>query len=77
MAPDAKSIHRAYTFRNFKEVMLFVNAVAFIAEQERHHPDIALGYNYCNLTFTTHDTGGVSEKDFSCAAKVNLLSGDA
>lgn len=55
--------------------MFFVNAVAFIAEQERHHPDIALGYNYCKLMFTTHDVDGLSEKDFSCAAKVNQLMG--
>ena len=53
--------------------MGFVNAVAWIANQEGHHPDIRLGYNYCHITYTTHALNGLSENDFICAAKINQL----
>jgi 4a-hydroxytetrahydrobiopterin dehydratase len=53
--------------------MGFVNAVAWIANQEMHHPDICLGYNYCEITFTTHAIDGLSRNDFICAAKIDRL----
>ena len=53
--------------------MSFVNAIAHIANQENHHPDIKLGYNYCDITLTTHAIHGLSENDFICAAKINQL----
>ncbi len=71
---DKKSIHRAYTFNNFYETMGFVNAVAFIANLENHHPDLEIGYNYCNIKFMTHALKGLSQNDFICAAKVDALS---
>jgi 4a-hydroxytetrahydrobiopterin dehydratase len=53
--------------------MAFVNAVAWIANVEDHHPDLEVGYNYCRMTFATHSIGGLSENDFICAAKVDSL----
>ena len=73
MADDQKSIARTFNFGNFLETMSFVNALAFIAEREDHHPDFSAGYNYCNVRYTTHAIGGLSENDFICAAKINQL----
>ena len=53
--------------------MSFVNALAHIANIEDHHPDLEVGYNYCHVTFTTHAIGGLSENDFVCAAKTDLI----
>lgn len=71
--PDNKSIHKEYEFKNFYKTMAFVNAVAWIANQEGHHPDLEIGYNYCNIKFTTHAIDGLSENDFICAAKIDAL----
>ena len=73
IAADAKSLQRAFKFKDFYRTMSFVNAVAYIANGEDHHPDLAVGYDYCNVTFATHSIGGLSENDFICAAKVDLL----
>lgn len=67
-------IHRTYSFRNFFRTMSFVNALAHIANNENHHPDLEVGYNYCRVKFTTHAIDGLSENDFICAAKINHLT---
>jgi 4a-hydroxytetrahydrobiopterin dehydratase len=73
LADDAKSIHRRFEFKGFYKTMSFVNAMAWIANAENHHPDFSTGYNYCEVTFTTHAIDGLSENDFICAAKINAL----
>ena len=70
---DGLSISRRFSFKGFYKTMAFVNAIAWIANQENHHPDMSVGYNYCLVNFTTHALGGLSENDFICAAKVNKL----
>ncbi len=76
MADDGKSIHRRFEFKGFYKTMAFINAMAWIANQEVHHPDFSAGYNFCAVTFTTHAIDGLSENDFICATKVNeLLTG--
>ena len=72
IAGDAKSLQRAYRFKDFYRTMSFVNAVAHVANLEDHHPDLQVGYDYCRITFTTHAIGGLSQNDFICAAKVDL-----
>lgn len=64
---------RGYTFRNFHETMAFVNALAWIAHREDHHPDLEVGYKVCRVRYSTHAIGGISENDFICAAKINAL----
>jgi 4a-hydroxytetrahydrobiopterin dehydratase len=66
-------ITRKFTFKNFYHTMAFVNAIAWIANQENHHPDLELGYNYCNVSYSTHAINGLSENDFICAAKIDAL----
>lgn len=71
---DGKCINRSYKFENFYHTMAFVNAIAWIANQEGHHPDLEIGYNYCHVKFTTHAVDGLTQNDFICAAKINKLS---
>ena len=67
------AISKAFPFKNYYETMAFVNAVAWISHKEDHHPDMEVGYNRCKVTYSTHSVGGLSEKDFECAAKVDRL----
>ena len=53
--------------------MAFVNAVAWIAHKEDHHPDMEVGYNKCRVRYSTHSVGGLSLNDFICASKVDGL----
>ncbi len=67
------AIESAYRFRDFYRTMSFVNALAHIANAEDHHPDLEVGYNYCNVRYTTHAIKGLSDNDFICAAKIDRL----
>ena len=73
LAEDGKSLKRAFGFEDFYRTMAFVNAVAWVASAEDHHPDLEAGYDYCRITFSTHSIGGLSENDFICAAKIDAL----
>jgi len=73
VSEDKKSISKRFTFKGFYKTMAFVNAVAWIANQENHHPDMEVGFNYCNIKYTTHAIDGLSKNDFICAAKVDAL----
>jgi len=73
MNAEATLITRRFAFKNFYKTMAFVNAIAWIANQENHHPDMEVGYNYCVVKFSTHAIKGLSENDFICAAKVDEL----
>lgn len=73
IAADSKSLKRSYRFKDFYRAMSFVNAVAYIANLEDHHPDLEVGYDYCRVTFATHAIGGLSQNDFICAAKLDRL----
>ena len=72
----AKEISRTFNFKNFYETIAFVNAVAWIANREDHHPDLEVGYKRCHIRYSTHAIGGLSLNDFICAAKVNDLIGE-
>ena len=67
-------IEKTFRFANYYETMAFVNAIAYVAHREDHHPDLAVGYNRCGVTYTTHDAGGVTVNDCICAAKVERLA---
>jgi 4a-hydroxytetrahydrobiopterin dehydratase len=73
LSENARAISRKFTFRDFYRTMSFVNALAHIANAEDHHPDLEVGYNYCRVSFTTHAVRGLSENDFVCAAKLDLI----
>jgi 4a-hydroxytetrahydrobiopterin dehydratase len=69
----AGEISRTFKFKNYYETMAFVNALAWIAHREDHHPDIDVGYNRCHVRYSTHAIQGLSHNDFICAAKINRL----
>ena len=71
---QAREIHKEFRFKGFYRTMAFVNALAWIANSENHHPDFEVGYNHCLVRFSTHAIGGLSENDFICAAKVDALN---
>ena len=68
------AIEKTYTFKNYYRTLAFVNALAFIAHREDHHPDLGVHYNRCVVRYSTHDVGGLSMNDFICAAKVEALA---
>lgn len=70
---DNKKLFKAFQFKNFHHTMSFVNAIAFIANQENHHPDLEIGFNYCRVNYTTHAVNGLTENDFICCAKIDKL----
>lgn len=67
------AIEKAYTFANYHETMAFVNAVAFIAHVQDHHPDLLVQYARCTVRLNTHDVGGISATDMDCAARIDAL----
>ena len=73
LAEDGKGISKTFRFDNFHRTMAFVNAVAWIAHVEDHHPDMKVSYPSCELYFSTHDVGGLSLNDLICAARVEHL----
>jgi 4a-hydroxytetrahydrobiopterin dehydratase len=70
---QGNQIERLLTFENFVDSMIFVNKVAEIAEEEGHHPDIRIVYNRVTLALTTHDSGGLTQKDFQMAHRIDAL----
>lgn len=67
------TISKTFAFKNYYQVIAFVNAVAWMTHREDHHPDMTVGYNQCRVEYSTHAIGGLSENDFICAAKVDAL----
>ncbi len=70
-----KSIRRTYEFEDFPKAIRFVSAVARVAEKAWHHPDIDIRWNKVTLTLTTHDEGGLTEKDFELARQFDRKAG--
>ena len=67
------AISKTFAFVNFYETMAFVNALALIAHQQDHHPDLAVSYGRCTVRLNTHDVGGISATDIDCARRINAL----
>lgn len=69
------AIQKRYDFADYPRTMAFVNALAWVAHAEDHHPDLMLSYGRCTVRFNTHSVAGISINDFICAAKVDALFG--
>lgn len=71
---EGGSIVRDYTFADYRATIAFVNAIAAMAEQQDHHPEMTVGYRRCRLAYTTHSAGGaLSDNDFICAARADAI----
>lgn len=74
---EAHAIERRFAFKDFNEAFAFMTRVALAAEQRNHHPEWFNVYNRVDITFTTHDAGGLTEKDIDFALWVDAVAGDA
>ena len=74
LAADGKSISRRFKFASFEATMSYVNRLAGVAKAHDHHPDLKLGYDYCEVLFTTHDADGLTELDAPCVRAAQRLA---
>ena len=74
LAEDSHALVKTYAFKDYYRTMSFVNALAHMANREDHHPDLGVHYDRCVVRYSTHDVDGLSENDFICAAKADLLA---
>ena len=74
---ESLSIERRFAFKDFNEAFAFMTRVALAAEQRNHHPEWFNVYNRVDITFTTHDAGGLTERDIDFAQWVDGIAGDA
>jgi len=71
---EGEAIARTYRFRDFARAIDFVNAVAEMAEEASHHPDIDIRYNRVKIALTTHSVGGLTRNDIELAAGIDDLA---
>jgi 4a-hydroxytetrahydrobiopterin dehydratase len=74
---NATWVRRSFTFDDFVQALAFVNKVGTLAEAEGHHPDIAMGWGYADISLQTHKIKGLHENDFILAAKIDALNNDS
>ena len=68
---EGDAIRRTYAFDGFKSAMAFVNRVAALADARDHHPDMLVQYSRVTLTLSTHDAGGLTDRDFDLARDID------
>jgi 4a-hydroxytetrahydrobiopterin dehydratase len=73
---EERALVKTYRFADYHRTMAFVNALAWIAHQEDHHPDLSVHYNRVRVAWSTHDAGAVTLNDFICAARCQTLQAD-
>jgi 4a-hydroxytetrahydrobiopterin dehydratase len=71
---NGHALLKTFAFPDYYRTMSFVNALVHIAHREDHHPDLGVRFDRCEVRFSTHDVGGLSENDFICAAKADALA---
>jgi 4a-hydroxytetrahydrobiopterin dehydratase len=65
------TLNREFRFRNFVDAFSFMTAIALVAEKMNHHPDWSNSYNKVNISLTTHEAGGITQRDFDLAATID------
>lgn len=73
LSDDRTTIKRRFVFKGFAKAVEMANLAAWLGNKQGHHPDIAFGWGYCEVAFTTHEAGGLTENDFICAARLDAL----
>ncbi len=73
LAVDGQSLTRRLEFKGYAKAVYHANLAAWLADQQGHHPDVAFGWGYCEITFTTHEADGLTDNDFICAAKFDRM----
>lgn len=73
LSADGASIWRRFEFKGYLKAVEMANLAAWLGNKQGHHPDITFGWGYCEVMFTTHEAGGLTENDFICAARLDAL----
>lgn len=73
LSPDGRAIVRRFAFKGFAKAVEMANLAAWLGNRHNHHPDVSFGWGYCEVRFSTHEAGGLTEADFACAARLNDL----
>jgi len=76
LVAGGRALRRRFDFPDYHRVIGFVNAMAWMANRQGHHPDFTVGSYHCEVIWTTHAIGGLSENDFICAARLDRLARD-
>lgn len=74
ISDDGTAISRRFEFKGFAKAVEMANLAAWLGNKQGHHPDISFGWGYCEVVFTTHEAGGLTQNDFICAARLNALA---
>ena len=74
LVEDGKALRKTFRFDDYYRTMAFVNALAYVAHAQDHHPDLGVYYDHVVVRYSTHDVGGLSDNDFICAAKAEQLA---
>jgi 4a-hydroxytetrahydrobiopterin dehydratase len=77
LVEGGQALSRTFRFADYYRTLAFVNALAFVAHREDHHPDLGVHYDRCVVRYSTHDCGGVTDNDLICAAKAERLYAEA
>jgi 4a-hydroxytetrahydrobiopterin dehydratase len=72
-AANADALEKSFRFQRYARAVAFANLVAWLAEEQDHHPEMQVSYGEVRLRFSTHSAGGITRKDFICAAKLEAL----
>ena len=72
LSDDGRAITRRFDFKGFAKAVEMANLAAWLGNRHNHHPDVAFGWGYCQVSFTTHDAG-LTDADFACAAHLDAL----
>jgi len=73
LSDDNMAITREFKFKGYYKTIAFVNVLAWIAQEEKHHPDLEVNFGRVFVKFTTHDVDGLSINDFNCAKRVDQI----
>lgn len=76
LSGDATTITRRWQVKGFARAVQMANVAAWLGERQGHHPDVRFGWGYCEVAFTTHAAGGLTDNDLICAARLNALTAD-
>lgn len=71
---DGSRLLRRFAFKSFAKAVQMANIAAWLGEKMGHHPDVGFGWGWCEVAFTSHELGGLTENDFICAARLDAIT---
>lgn len=71
---DGSRLLRRFVFKGFAKAVQMANLAAWLGEKMGHHPDVGFGWGWCEVAFTSHELGGLTENDFICATRLDAIT---